>query len=114
MKDFVTPFICDMSREISDDEAEIEIKSFIKSLRDEGVEEFNLLDVGLELNIPMEQIDRILEKLRKTGKQGEIRMKNVIVGWKCNECGTVVKNHKDDGNYNDCPDEDCCGCLTRC
>ena len=33
--------------------------------------------------------------------------------WKCNECGKVFKHHKDDGEYNDCPDEDCCGCLVR-
>lgn len=67
-EDIEVPFICDMSREISDDLAEIEIKDFITRLKSKGIKEFNLLDVSLKTNLPFDQIDRILERLQKKGR----------------------------------------------
>lgn len=64
-EDYETPFICDMSRKEDDEVAEIEIKEFINTLKNKGVQEFNLLDVSLKTNFPFEQINRILDKLKK-------------------------------------------------
>ncbi len=60
-----TSFICDMSRHISNDKAEIEIKDYLKNLRDEGVEQVDLLDLVFKFNLPPEQVERTIEKLKK-------------------------------------------------
>lgn len=59
------PHIYDMSREVSDKIAEDEIKVFLRKLKDEGETKFDTLDIIFELNLPSEQIERIIEKLRK-------------------------------------------------
>lgn len=60
-----TAHVFDMSREVPDGIAEEEIKIFLRKLRDEGAEKFDLLDVVFELNLPPEQIERVIEKLRR-------------------------------------------------
>jgi len=55
----------DMSRTISDKVAEKEIKSYLRGLKNEGIMEVNLLDIIVALNLPSEQIERVMEKLRR-------------------------------------------------
>ena len=53
-------------RVLSDEDAEKEIKRGLKELRDDdGRKEFNTLDIMIKTDLPVEQIERIIDKLRK-------------------------------------------------
>lgn len=62
---YQTNIVCDMSRDIPDYYAEIEILEFLRKGRDSGEKEFDVLDLIFATNLPPEQINRILEKLQK-------------------------------------------------
>ena len=62
---YQTNIVCDMSRELPDYYAEIEILEFLRKGRDSGEKEFDVLDLIFATNLPPEQINRILEKLQK-------------------------------------------------
>lgn len=59
----LSPFICNMSREIPDDQAEDEIKTFLQSLEDNNIEKFSMFEIVSKLNVPSEQVERVLDKL---------------------------------------------------
>lgn len=61
--DFEPVVICDMSRKISNDQAEIEIKTYLQNLEDNNLEEFSIFEIVSQLNIPSEQVEAILDKL---------------------------------------------------
>lgn len=57
-------------REITDDEAEVEIEAFLRELRDEGAPNFSILDIVACLNLPPEQIDIAIENMRRRKTSG--------------------------------------------
>lgn len=72
--------ICiDGYREISDEEAEIEIEKFLRELRDEGAPDFTALDIIAGLNLPPDQVDQVIENMRRRKGNGwEERQINYI------------------------------------
>ncbi len=54
-------------KEISDEEARLELISYLKKNKKEGRGRVTVLDITSYLNIPAEQVERILEKLEKEG-----------------------------------------------
>jgi len=69
---YQTNIVCDMSRDIPDYYAEIEILEFLRKGRDSGKKEFDIIDLIFSTNLPPEQINRILEKLMKRN-DGDIK-----------------------------------------
>jgi hypothetical protein len=57
----------DMSRVLNDDEAKVEIESYIKDIQKKGIYQIDLLDLIAYLNLPGEQIERIMEELENKG-----------------------------------------------
>ncbi len=55
----------DMCRDVTDEEALSEIKSYLRGLKDEGVSEIDMFDIVVEFNLPPEQIERVMEKIRR-------------------------------------------------
>ena len=51
----------------SDDEAEIEIREYLTMKKESGTTRINLLDLMLDLDLPPEQIERIMNTLSKEG-----------------------------------------------
>lgn len=64
LHDRSTP-IYDMCNDIPDEIAETKIKGFLGKLKDEGIEQFDILDIIFEFNLPPEQIERIVNGLLK-------------------------------------------------
>ena len=59
-------------KKVSDSEAKEEISSFIKRKHDENVTQLSTLDFVLNLRLPAEQVERILERFEKEKKVKEI------------------------------------------
>ena len=57
--------ICDMSRKIPDIEAKVEIKAFLKGLKEKGLKSANLLDIIMATNLASEQIERVMCSLER-------------------------------------------------
>jgi len=57
----------DMSRVLTDGEAKIEIESYLKYMQKKGIYQVDLLDLIAHLNIPGEQIERIMDELLNKG-----------------------------------------------
>ena len=64
-KEIESSFVCDMSREINDFDAESEIKTFLRGLKEQGLVSANLLDIIMATNLPSEQIERIMDRLKR-------------------------------------------------
>lgn len=60
-------------RDISESEAKREISSFILEKKNEGATQLSTLDFVLNLKIPAEQVDRILENYERENKIREIK-----------------------------------------
>ena len=56
------------TRQISDSEAEHEISDLIITKRMSDIKHVNAFEVFTELSLPIEQIEKILDKLEKEGK----------------------------------------------
>ncbi|MBS3144863.1 hypothetical protein J4208_04730 [Candidatus Woesearchaeota archaeon] len=54
-------------QEVSDREAEIQIRAFIEERKKKIVKSFNVLDVYSDLKLPTEQINKIMMKLEREG-----------------------------------------------
>jgi len=54
-------------QEVSDEEAEIQIRAFIEERKKKIVKSFNVLDVYSDLKLPTEQINKIMMKLEREG-----------------------------------------------
>jgi len=54
-------------RQIPDEYAELEIVEFIRQRKSMGKSTIDMLDFMQALNLPSDQIDRIMEKLKKKG-----------------------------------------------
>ncbi len=54
-------------RTINDNMAEIEIKRFIKLKKKEGISSIDDFEIMERLKLPIEQIDKVLEKFERTG-----------------------------------------------
>lgn len=58
-------------QEVSDKEAELQIRSFLQEEKKKGLRYVTVLDFYAALHLPPEQINRIMAKLEKEGVVGE-------------------------------------------
>ena len=57
----------EMTRTMSDEDAKVEIESYLKDIKKRGIQQISLLDLIADLNLPGEQIERIMDGLKERG-----------------------------------------------
>lgn len=62
----------ELYKEITDEQAETEIKNFILHLKKSGRTTMDIIDLVEELKLPPEQIEKIMDKFTKAGKIREL------------------------------------------
>lgn len=50
---------------ISDEEAKVQIENLIKRLKSQNIKNIDMIDITNELNLPIEQVEKIMTKLEK-------------------------------------------------
>jgi len=60
-------FMLNRSREMSDMIAQTEIESYFDKMKNQGIDEIDLFDMSIELNLPFNQIDRIVIGMKEKG-----------------------------------------------
>ena len=54
-----------ISWSIPDDEAKMRIQTLIKQMKEEGIKKIDMLDIITKLNLPVEQVEKVMTKLEK-------------------------------------------------
>jgi hypothetical protein len=63
--------ICYQIQEVSNKEAEVQMKKFLQEEKKKGLKYVTVLDFYTALHLPFEQINKIMENLEKEGVVGE-------------------------------------------
>lgn len=59
--------ILEREEKIHDKVAEVEIRQFLKVLKDSGTKKVNIIDLLMKFSYPSHQIERVMERLEKEG-----------------------------------------------